>query len=487
MVQAQRVARRFLSLNMALAALAGCGVHYRHLPAGSVAGRAGIYDYSPSVIQTGNVVKIWWCGSDDNASDRSQVSDAIEYESINLTNNSRSVPIPVLGETQYAWDSVYTCNPKVIGGSFANPLGDGRTYSYALYYVATDSLQGEDNSIGVAFSNDGRHWKKYPKPIISPETLGNYGIGQPAVYNIDHKAAIRMFYEDFSTNCHHVEAISSDGVHFTTVGTLTTNGIDPNNPQPSWGDMAFDPETGYWYAAFNLPTRSPSTTGGVPEYGEYGIQLYRIPDGSLLSGTTPWELLTIIDTTVTGNESNFLAGFVRDSYGSLNIGAYPTITMYTSISNPQPPWNASPALVGVSGNFAFWDIGTAAWVPGQPLRALNQYFNQTVHEVTTGWIDPTGGFSMQATLGHLYESPQQGATVPFFGCKNGSTDYFISLAAACEGYHLLGTNGFGYAKPVAGLNLVALYRCSTGEDNFVSHDPGCEGKASGQLLGYALP
>ena len=98
MVQAHRITRIFLSLSIALAAIAGCGVHDRHLPAGSVAGRAGIYDYSPSAIQTGNRVQVWWCGSDDNASDRSQVSDAIEYESINLTNNSRSVPIPVLGK-----------------------------------------------------------------------------------------------------------------------------------------------------------------------------------------------------------------------------------------------------------------------------------------------------------------------------------------------------------------------------------------------------
>ena len=34
--------------------------------------------------------------------------------------------------------------------------GDGKTYSYAMYYVATRrSSQGDNNSIGVAFSNDG--------------------------------------------------------------------------------------------------------------------------------------------------------------------------------------------------------------------------------------------------------------------------------------------------------------------------------------------
>ena len=46
---------------------------------------------------------------------------------------------------------------------------------------------------------------------------------------------------------HHVEAISSDGVHFTTSGTLTTNGLDAGSQ--TWGDMAYDPQTGYWYAA----------------------------------------------------------------------------------------------------------------------------------------------------------------------------------------------------------------------------------------------
>ena len=163
--------RTLVAVDRSSCCRAGCGIHYCPTARPVLSPEEpGIYDYSPSAIQTGNVVQVWWCGSDDNASDRTQMSDAIEYESINLTNNSRSVPVPVLGETQYAWDSVYTCNPKVIGGSFANPLGDGRTYSYALYYVGTDSLQGQNNSIGVAFSNDGSHWKKYPKPIILPES-----------------------------------------------------------------------------------------------------------------------------------------------------------------------------------------------------------------------------------------------------------------------------------------------------------------------------
>jgi hypothetical protein len=463
--------------------IAGCGVSFAPLPAGSVAGRLGAYNYSPSVIQSGNLQQIWWCGSDYNPLDRTQFSDTIQYESIDLSTQTHTNPLPVLGETPGAWDSVFTCNPKVIKGSFTNPLGNGESFTYAMYYVGFGSADGTSNFIGVAFSNDGLSWKKYPQPIIAPETQLGYGVGQPAVFNEDQHAAIRIFYEDYSYYIHHVEAISSDGVHFVTSGILTSKGVDPNSP--TWGDMAYNPQNGYWYAGFNTTPRESWTTGNVLERGSYGIQLYRIPDASLLTGSTPWEMLTNVDTNLTGYESNFLPGFVRDPYGNLLAG--PAIQMLTTISNPPPAWNASPYQAGMSGSVSQWNISSFAWTPNQTVATLNRYFNQTTHEVTTGWIDPNGGFSSQAILGHLYQSPQQGATVPFYGCKSGSTDYFVSLDSACEGTRILGMNGYGYSRPVAGLNLVALYRCKTSTDHFVSTDPKCEGASTQELLGYVLP
>jgi hypothetical protein len=462
---------------------AGCGVSLVPLPPGAIAGRAENYDYSPTVIQSGNTVQIWWCGSAYNPTDGTQFSDTIEYESIDLSTNARYGPVTVLAETQGAWDSAYTCNPKVIGGSFANPLGDGKSFTYAMYYVATNSIDGTNNSIGVAFSNNGISWRKYPQPIISPAALAGYGVGQPAAYNTDQHAAIRLFYEDWSYYVHHVDAISTDGVHFTTVGVLSTNGLDRNNPD--WGDMAYEPQSGYWYAGFNTADRDPSTTGGVLERASYGFELYRIPDASLLTGATPWQLLTTVDTNLTGYEGNFLPGFARDMNGNLIAG--PAIQMYMSISDPPPPWSASPAAAGTSEGPLNWKISLASWTPNGPLPALNRYLNQNVHEVTTGWIDPNGGFTLESTLGHLYQGPQQGATVPFYGCKAGSMDYFVSLDSACEGSRIMGTNGYGYSGPVQGLNLVALYRCSTSLDHFVSTDPKCEGQTPQGLLGYALP
>jgi hypothetical protein len=463
--------------------LTGCGVSYAPLRSGSVAGRAGVYNYSPSVLQSGNVQQIWWCGFGGNPKNSAQISDTISYVSIDLATQVRSEPVFVLAETPGAWDSVYTCNPKVIGGSFLNPLGNGENFTYAMYYVGLGAIGGGTNAIGVAFSRDGVHWEKYPNPVILPQPGGAYGVGQPAVHNEDGGSTIRMFYESDSPYMHHEEAISKDGVHFTGLGTLTTNGL--LSPLLDWGDMAYEPQSGDWYAAFNTGLRDPSTTGTVIERGQYGVQLYRIPNSSVLTGATPWQFLGNIDTAMTGYEANFLPGFIRDLNGNLFAGN--GLQMSISISDPAPSWKASPAAAGDSGDVRNWEIASVTWTMNQAMVPLNRYFNQTTHEVTTGWVDPKGGFVLQSMLGHLYQTPQQGATVPFYGCKNGSMDYFVSLDVACEGARILGTYGYAYSAPTAGAGMVRLYRCFTGHDHFVSTDPGCEGETQQETLGFVVP
>src|SRR5277367_1132774 len=174
-----------------IAAGTGCGIEVNGPPAGAFLGRAGVYDYSPSVIQVGNLQQFWWCGAARNPNLSSQDTDTIQYASIDLSTHAMTGPFTVLGETPGSWDSVYVCNPKVIQGTFNNPLGNGQNYSYAMYYVGIGAIP---NKIGVAFSSDGIHWQKYPQPVISATTQIYYGVGQPAVYNSDHKAGIWLFY-----------------------------------------------------------------------------------------------------------------------------------------------------------------------------------------------------------------------------------------------------------------------------------------------------
>lgn len=474
----------------------GCGISVNGPPPGAFLGRAGTYNYSPSAIQVGNVQQFWWCGQGHNPNLPSQNTDTIQYVQIDLSTQQMSVPMTVLAETPGTWDSEYTCNPKVVMGSFNNPLGDGQNYSYAMYYVGTASPLGLINSIGVAFSNDGIHWKKYPQPVISENTQNYYGVAQPAPYNSDHKAGIWLFYEDSNAPPlnQHVKAVSIDGIHFTVVGKLTANGLPP---EASWGDIAYDPITGYWYATFNGPFRASNYLGnwyetnlgpfGASEPGQFGVSLYRIKDASLLTGISPWEMLKSFDTNLTGFETNFIAGLLRDQYGNVNVGPYPKIQLFPSISDPQPSWNASKKGDFESSLTRYWNIGKLEWVPGSSLMPLNQYKNQIAHEVTTGWTDPNGGFALESTVGHLYENPQHGANLPLYGCKTDDADYFVSTDNACGGNYVLGLEGYGYSQPEAGIALVPLYSCYTGHDHFVSHDAKCDGHATSQMLGYAVP
>jgi hypothetical protein len=470
---------------MSLAGCGGNGASYLATPPGAVVGRGGYWNYSPSVMQTGDVQKFWWCGAGTNPSDSSQTTDTILYESINTITGEKFGPVIVLAETEGSWDSKYTCNPRVIRGTFVNPLGDGVTYTYEMFYVGT--VENFGNSIGAAFSNDGIQWTKYPDPVILSTSSANYGVGQPAAHNADGKSSITVFYEDYTPALHHVKATSSDGIHFTIQGTLTTNGLDPTNPEPSWADMGFDPSTRYWYAAFNLPTRPPSTTGNIVERGQYGFQLYRIPESSLLTGATPWQMLTTVDTNSTGYESNFLPSLLHDMYGNINTGSYPKLQLFVSTALPQPAWDASPESAGEAGNIYSWAIAVSSYEPSQRTLALKRYVNDKTYVVTSGWIDPVKFFPNK-TLGHLYTVPQKEANQPFYTCKKDSVGYFVSLDVGCGGQRILGINGYGYAQKPTGVSAVALYSCmSTSYGQFLSTDSACEGKGAGKLFIYALP
>ena len=480
------VCRLALSLLVGYVVFSSTGCS-RSLPKGAI-GNIGTYNYSPSIIQTGNTLQVWWCGQGVNPLNPSQDTDLIYYSSVDATTLDFSHPEPVLSENPGTWDAAFTCNPKVIGGVFVNPLGDGQTYSLAMYYVATAFGDGTNNSIGVAFSNDGTHWIKYPRPVIQSSIPGGYGVGQPSLYNADHKAAVTLVYEDTNPTNHHVAANSSDGIHFTIQGTVTTDGLDPDNPNPTWGDMALDASTGDWYAVFNRPIRPSTTTGGIVERGQYGVELYKINQNSLVTGKSPWKQLATIDTNSTGFECNFIAGFVHDAFGTLNLPFYPAIKMYSSVAYPQPSWQASPAEAGTAAGIGYWVLWPMEWTPSTNDEiSLNRYFNGAVHEVTTGWIDSSAGFQLQQPLGHLYAHPENGATLAIYGCKNGESDYFISLDVNCEGQRVLGKNGYAYSQPIPGAGMIPLYRCSTATDHFASSDPQCEGQTTDRMLGYILP
>ena len=172
---------------------------------------------------------------------------------------------------------------------------------------------------------------------------------------------------------------------------------------------------------------------------------------------------------------------------AISTSVLPKIELFVSTALPQPAWNASPQAAGEADDTHKWAIAVNSYDPAQTTLALNRYVNSQTYETTTGWIN-AAKFFPDGTLGHLYITPQNGANQPFYGCKAGSKDYFISLDMACNGQRILGVNGYGYAQQPSGVAAVALYSCNAANHGqFLSKDPACEGKGSGTLLGFALP
>lgn len=518
----RRVFRRTLPTVLAyVAVLAGPSTaHASTVVGGPFLGATGYYDYSDSGIRdtAAGTETHWWCGDLPG-----HTTDTILRQQYRLSDWSVISPEQkVLAEGPAgSWDAQYTCNPSVVQGSFVNPLGDGVTYGYAMYYVGTTS--GVDNSIGAAFSQDGITWHKYPIPVLTFADTGHgyYGYGQPQAVIVDGR--VELLFEDWDApavpapgpvRSHAQRALTvpghppiahvkaADGVQPAQVGThwyalanpdgvtfagpayITSAGLPV--PTPSWGGAAFDPQDGRWYAAFNDGLRPAATTGGVQERGDGGVTLYATSD--LLSGT--WTPVDTIDTVATGSESNFIAGLLRDPNGDLSSAFLPGIKVDLSQSWPRAAYSAFGAQLGDSGAFNQWQIGWSTWTPGDPWRVLQRVdYAGGHHEVTTGWWDSTVYHLEPVNLGKLAEAPTGTASVPVYLCKAAATDYADTLHGDCNGWYEAGL--LGYISPTPGPGLIPIYSCIIpGVGHMVSPQSSCEGQSvdplePAGLLGYS--
>ncbi|MFB3916008.1 MAG: hypothetical protein ACE14M_04725 [Terriglobales bacterium] len=286
------------------------------------------YNYAPSIIANGNLRDVWWCGL--GSTPGRLMTDVIYHSALNIITGTWSPIQQVLWPSPSGWDSRYTCDPSVIKGSFQNP-DNGQTYSFALYYTATDAASGVNNRIGVAFSNDGINWTKYSgNPVIHPqvEPTVTYGAGQASTYSQDAGSSLILFHTDDSTNVGARVWVhtTSDGIHFVPPTLLSNQGatLYANN------DFAFDPASQQFYAAIELPVTPPNRETS-------GFALCRMPASSLLSGSGTWEQLAVVSTSNTGQALNHSPGLVRDGYG--NVVGLPVLeTYFASGTNDPSTW-----------------------------------------------------------------------------------------------------------------------------------------------------
>ncbi|GAA4037348.1 hypothetical protein GCM10022247_73970 [Allokutzneria multivorans] len=120
---------------------------------------------------------------------------------------------------------------------------------------------------------------------------------------------------------------------------------------------------------------------------------------------------------------------------------------------------------------------------------LAGYSNGTQHRTTTAVERTTGFAPVEGKLWGLADAPAEGTT-GIYSCLNGNTDQFLSKDPGCEGKQnsILHTEGWLYNTPPTAPST-PLYRCRAGGSHYTATTEACDGKAgavSDGLLGYAL-
>ncbi|MGH9282480.1 MAG: hypothetical protein ACRD0S_06035 [Acidimicrobiales bacterium] len=459
----------------------------------------GSYNYSPAVMDEGNVVKAWWCSARPEAA-----TDNIWYQEYDKTtkqwSNRRSV-LQVGRPGSSDWDSFGVCHPSVIRGSWPGRAG-GQEATYAMYYTSTNEATGggSNNSTGVVFSADGITWHgqhdRY-NPMIKqrvPKVPGTYGAGLPAAWSRGG-SAVTLFWIDTTSEktdnpaspdgyrSRAVVANSEDGIRFGRTKTLSNT----NAPAYWKNDYALhdsaQPAAVYSAQAINFRVG----TGKDDKNETFNFGLYRMKADEVLGGTGIWEPLAVVDTNLTGYPLNFEPGLLRTGPG--NVAG-------------DPMKDGLVVWFGAGGQTpSTWGLHRIKLDLNVKKLALRRYAREvggrTEYWTTTGYVPPAfRDAGDPEVLGFLDLNPSEGK-VPLYGCHQGSftitptgqltgegADQFVSLES-CEPANVLGTNGHLSPTAPAGGGSKPLYACKERTARFVSNDAKCEGKTVERLLGHA--
>jgi hypothetical protein len=110
------------------------------------------------------------------------------------------------------------------------------------------------------------------------------------------------------------------------------------------------------------------------------------------------------------------------------------------------------------------------------------------HIATTGAIPP--GYHLESGVGYTVAPGTTGTTM-LNSCRAGTADFFVSVAADCEGQQYLGQIGPVYSSQPTGVPTRPLYRChgAGAVGHTVANVVGCGGSqwtGEGGAFGYAL-
>ncbi|HET7489484.1 MAG TPA: hypothetical protein VFJ85_16270, partial [Acidimicrobiales bacterium] len=448
------------------------------------------YNYSPAVMDDGDVIKAWWCSA---SSLPGQATDQIWYQEYNKTTKQYSNRRSILQTGKPGdWDTFGVCHPSVIKGEWPGAPGGGN-FTYAMYYTSTNVAQGggSNNSTGVIFSTDGINWVgQHDKrnPVIKqkvPNVPGTYGAGLPAAWS-NGGSSVTVFWSDTtwekSTDpsipgyrSHSVYATAPDGIHFSKPTLVAPTGV----PGYWKNDFAFDQAT----PAQVYSAQAGTFRKGAPDEKSetYNFGIYKIAKDPMLAGTGTWSTLGVVDTNLTGLPLNFEPGLVRTPTGAIaGDPAKEGITVWFG---------------GGSGLPTTWQLHKVTLMPNQSKATVFRYSDGAgAYWTTSGYAPASFKAKAKAVVdlpAHASEANQYGV----YSCLKGpmATDAeghltgqgaveYVSMDMTCGGDTVLGVNGYASIDPSPGATV--LYACKDGAAPFVSTDAKCEGKTVDKPLGY---
>jgi len=270
------------------------------------------HSYAPAHLFHEGKHKMWWC---DWSNHHYPWQDAIWYaeKTGDLSDTGGwSTPVMVHNINNITWGEFHTADPEIITGNFTY---NSNSYTYALYFTSVIDLGVEDyvNRIGLSFSNDGQNFTaSTPDPVITPDgphtppayETGMSGMSWDPVANKYVHAVFDSTVGNLVTRRY-----SDDGIVWTAPGINTKiNEIGRSNGGQG-PDIAYNHHDQHWYAVVKCPDSSAVYDGET--------RVARSVDkDDLLSD---WQLLKIIDKSITGNRGNHNPGLGKNQDGSLYI------------------------------------------------------------------------------------------------------------------------------------------------------------------------
>lgn len=220
----------------------------------------------------------------------------------------------VINHTTSPLATNHTCYPSVLRGSF---WLEGTQYDHALYYTYDDGPVpgGVNNSVAVAFSNDGVDWAYAGAPVIQPDAgfNGEYGSGASSACWGPSPGTVNHFYYDTSygaaDNLGEIRyKYSTDGIEFGPTPSIPTSMVLGFTPENFGGspDVAYSPAAGTW---FGVTSRLDA--------GEYELLLISSGDG--LNPQAEWQEVGRIGTSLTAEPSSWEGGRARQEDSTLLI------------------------------------------------------------------------------------------------------------------------------------------------------------------------